>query len=198
LKIALLGGTFNPIHLGHILVAEDAVEVFSLDKVLFIPCSSPPHKAEQDLLPGHQRMVLVQLGIAGNSKFEASPVEIERGGVSYSVDTVRHARTKHPKDEIFFIVGSDNFKDIGHWNRYSELIKLCEFLVIERPGCPLKLPPPSVPLDQVSFLRYRVFEGPTMSVSASEVRRLLREGKNVSHLVPPGVCEHIRTHRLYL
>lgn len=197
MKIAILGGTFNPLHLGHMLIAEDAMDAVNLDKVIFIPCSIPPHKSESDLLPGHHRMAMVQLGIAGDSRFEALSIEIDRGGPSYSVDTLRHVRQEYPHDQIFFIVGSDNFQDIGHWNRFSELVKLCEFLVIERPGCPLKLPPPSVPADQLASLKYTVFEGPTISISSSEVRRRFHEGKNVSHLIPSPVYDYARTHHLY-
>ena len=169
-----------------------------LDKFFFIPCSIHPLKARNELLEGRHRRTMIELAIQDCPHFEICGIEMEREGPSYTVDTVRHVRSQHPKDQIYLIVGSDNFQEIGHWNRFSELIPLCEFLVMERPGYPLKVPPPSVPIHQLPLLRYTVFQGPTIPVSSSDVRRFIREGKNVSHLVPKPVYDYIQTHRLYL
>lgn len=198
MKIALFGGTFNPIHLGHILIAENALKSVMLDKVFLIPCSIHPLKAQNELLEGRHRQTMIELAIKDRPHFEICGIEMEREGPSYTVDTVRHVRSQHPKDQIYLIIGSDNFQEIGHWNRFLELISLCEFLVIERPGYPLKVPPPSVPTHQLPLLRYTVFRGPTISVSSSDVRRFIREGKNVSHLVPKPVYDYIQIHHLYL
>ena len=173
MKIAILGGTFNPVHLGHVMIAENAASSRQLDKVLFIPCASPPHKGSDELFSGEHRLAMLHLAICSDPRFEVSPIEIERGGVSYSVDTVTQMRASHPGDRVFLIVGSDNFPDIGKWRRFDELAALCEFLVIERPGCPLRDP-------EIPSLRYSVFKGPTMAAASSDIRRMIREGKNVS------------------
>ncbi len=190
MKIAILGGTFNPVHLGHVMIAENAVSSHHLDKVWLIPCASPPHKGCSELLPGEHRLAMLRLAIHGNPRFGVSDIEIERGGVSYSVDTVSQMRASHPGDRIFLIVGSDNLPDIGKWRRFDELASLCEFLVIERPGCPLREP-------KIPSLRYSVFKGPTMEAASSDIRRMIREGKNVSPWLSPSVYDYIRTHHLY-
>jgi len=140
---------------------------------------------------------MVKLAIQDQPKWGVLTVEFERGGISYTVDTLRQAHLQYPNDQIYFIVGSDNFRDIGQWNRFDKLVHLCEFLVIERPGCPLTLPPPTIPAPLLGALRYRLLKGPTLPVSSSEVRQLLREEKNASHLLPPPVYDYIRKHTLY-
>jgi len=197
LKVAVLGGTFNPIHRGHLLIARTAADSLALDRVLFVPCSAPPHKDDGELLDGKHRLELVRLAIRGDPRFEVSRVELDREGPSYSVDTLRQLHRERPGDQFFFIVGSDNFHDVGHWKEFAELAGLCEFLVIERPGCVLRLPPPSVPANRLHLLRYQVLRGPTLDVSSSEVRGLLHQRGDVSHWVPPEVCRHIRSRRLY-
>jgi len=140
---------------------------------------------------------MVQLAIQNDSRFETLDFEIKRGGISYSIDTVEHVRERYSHAQIFLMVGSDNFRDIGHWKRFPELCKLCDFLVIQRPGCQISLPPPSVPHEILPHLRYIIFDGPTMNVSSSEIRHLISEGKNVSHFLVPPVYDYIKTHRLY-
>ncbi len=196
-KIGLFGGTFNPIHRGHLLVAENAISAAGMDRVLFVPSCIPPHKRESDLPSGGERLEMVRLAIDGNPRMEALPIELERGGVSYSIDTVRCLRLQHPVDDVFFVLGSDNFADIGRWHHFKELAGMCQFLVIERPGCALPLPPPSVAPDQAARLKYTVFNGPTLDASSSEIRQLLRAGRRVSHLLPPSVEHYIRIHKLY-
>jgi nicotinate-nucleotide adenylyltransferase len=180
-----------------LMIAENAVKEVQLDKVLFIPCSSPPHKEAPDLVTAEHRVEMVKRSIKENPKFELCDFEVKKGGRSYTVDTVTHLRKTFPKDQIFVIVGSDIFRDVGEWKSFESLVGLCEFLVIERPGASLELPPPSVSRDQLNLLKYVVFKGPTVSVSSSEVREMLRKGKNVSHLVPPPAYDYIRAHHLY-
>lgn len=150
----------------------------------------PPHKDGGELISSEHRLSMLQLAVRGNPRFEVSALEIERGGVSYSVDTVTQLRARHPGDHFFLIVGSDNFHAIGEWKSFDELARLCEILVIERPGCPLrevKLP----------SLRYRIVQGTTMEAASSDIRRMIREGKNVSQWLSPSVYDYIRAHHLY-
>lgn len=198
MKIALLGGTFNPIHQGHVLIARGAIRAFDLDRVYFVPCFIPPHKAEAGLASVHHRAEMVRLAIIDEPKCEVHMAEIRRGGPSYTVETLRALRAEHPQDSLHFIVGSDIFEDVGNWQSFAELAGICEFLVIERPGCPLNLPPPSVAKADLPLLRYSSFQAPTADISSSEVRRSISEGKNVSQLLPGRVYEYIQAHQLYL
>ncbi len=145
LNIAIFGGAFNPPHQGHLLVARNALRVASLDRVLFVPSAVPPHKDDGSLAAGPDRLEMVRLAIDGDPQMEVRPIEIERGGISYSVDTALQVQRERPADRLFFIMGSDNFRDVGNWHRAGELMDLCEFLVVERPGCPVVFPPPSLP-----------------------------------------------------
>lgn len=197
MKIAILGGTFNPVHTGHLRVAENALASAGLDRVILVPCGTPPHKNAGELAGGSHRLAMLRLAIAGNPRLETSDCEIVRGGVSYSVDTVAELRRRSPDDRFSLIVGSDNFHEIGTWRRFGELVTLCDFLVIERPGCPLRLPPASVPAAQLPLLRFEVFQGPTVEIASSGIRDRIREGKNVSPWLAPSVYDYIRQHHLY-
>jgi nicotinate-nucleotide adenylyltransferase len=198
LKIAIFGSAFNPIHSGHLLIAQNALKTFSLDKILFTPCALPPHKPSADFVPNEHRLEMIRLAIRDEPKFELLTYELEKGGISYSIDTVKHVCSKFRDAEVFFLIGSDNFETIGTWYEFSKLIGLCEFLVIERPGRRLFEPPPSVSPQLLSQFKYRVFTGPTQEVSSSEIRTKLREGKNVSQLLPGPVYEYLRKTKLYL
>jgi nicotinate-nucleotide adenylyltransferase len=197
LKIALFGSSFNPPHRGHLLIAENALKSFSLDQILFIPCALPPHKTFVPLVSDEDRLEMIRLAISKQPKFVLSTIEIKRGGTSYSIDTIREVKSCFKDAEIFFIIGSDNFETIGNWYQFTELIQLCEFLVIERPGKPLIIPPPTVPKALLSKFKYRIFEGPTQEVSSSEIRENLLKGKNVSHLLPGPVYEYVQKAHLY-
>lgn len=197
MNIAILGSAFNPIHRGHVLIAQNARRELKLDKVLFVPCARPPHKPALEMVSDEDRLNMIRMAIEGEPCFEVSTVEMARGGVSYSIDTVREIIKSNPGSNISFIIGSDNFETIGQWYQFPELIALCEFLVIERPGKPLVIPPPTVPPGLLPSFRYRIFHGPTEEISSSQVRTLLRDGKNVSHLLPSSVYEYVLKKNLY-
>jgi nicotinate-nucleotide adenylyltransferase len=197
LKIAIFGSAFNPVHSGHLLIAHNAAKSLQLDKVLFVPCALPPHKPADELVSDEHRIEMIRLAIAGEPKFELLTYELDRGGISYSIETVRHVRSLFPDSEIFFIIGSDNFETIGSWREFPKIIELCEFLVIERPGKPLVVPPPTVSVELLPKFKYRIFTGPTQKVSSSEIRELVRAGKNVSHLLVRPVYEYVHKNQLY-
>ncbi len=140
---------------------------------------------------------MVRAAIAEEKKFQVLDIEIKRGGISYSIDTLHELRKARAHDQIFFILGSDNFQNIETWRGFSELIQLCEFLVIERPGYPLKIPPYPVTHKTPASLRYHLMNGPTIEAASSDIRRLLREGQKVDHLLPDPVDQYIQTNRLY-
>lgn len=197
MKLAVFGGTFNPIHKGHLLVAENACKTALLDRVLFMPCARPPHKDRFDLVSDEHRLHMIREAVAGRKGFEASDLEVKRGGISYTVDTLREVRRFHPTATLFFIVGSDNFQTLNDWRDFSEILELCVFLVVERPGCPIDHAFSALSTAWGSRLRYFVCPGSTVEISSSEIRRLLREGKNVSQFLSSAVYDYIRVHRLY-
>ena len=134
MKIGILGGSFNPIHLGHLIIAQDALEAFGLDRILFMPCASPPHKADAEMVSTEHRLEMVEAAIADHAPFDVSAVEIERGGVSYSIDTVRQLQADDPNPEWNLIIGGDSLAEFHLWRDVEELLQLCAVLTIVRPG----------------------------------------------------------------
>jgi len=134
-KIGLFGGTFNPIHLGHLRPAEEIGDIFDLDRVIFIPASYPPHKTKDGIIPAPQRLEMVRLAIADNPRFSLSEVELERKGKSYSIETIEFFRRKFgPETHLYFILGLDAFLEINTWKEYAALFGLCHIVVMTRPG----------------------------------------------------------------
>jgi nicotinate-nucleotide adenylyltransferase len=217
-RIGLFGGTFDPIHLGHLAVARAAKRRFQLDLVYFIPVGHPPHKPASDLLPFEHRFGMVALACAGYPDFVASLAESGRNGdgprVCYSVDTVRLFREEfnRPGDHLYFILGADSFLDLRAWKDYDTLLDLCDFIVASRPGFrtdalrqvipPPLLAPPSAAASQpraIALLHSTVFllDSVESRVSATEVRRRLEHGRSIHGLVPPRVEEYIIKQALY-
>ena len=212
MRIGLMGGTFNPVHLAHLRIAEEAREACALDRVLFIPAADPPHKPLAGEVPFEQRCRMVSLAIAGNSGFQLSDIEGQRAGKSYSIDTISRFHAEHPGDGLFFIIGSDSFLEIGLWHRYAEIFRTCSLIVIERPGYPVPDPPAALPAgiraeftyaagsrllthqagEQVHFL-----SGCLLDISSSEIRHLAAAGRSITYLVPPHVEAYIKEQRIY-
>jgi nicotinate-nucleotide adenylyltransferase len=191
MRIGVFGGTFNPPHLGHLIVAESARESLNLDKVLFIPCASPPHKSSRSLADADCRLEMVKLAISGNTCFEASDIEIERGGKSYTVDTLRALTALYPRAELFLLIGIDNLLELHTWKEPEEIFGLCDVVAINRPG----FDPANVRKDylrRVTFLRY-----PSIDISSSEIRRKAKMGKSIKYLVPSAVESYILKHGAY-
>jgi nicotinate-nucleotide adenylyltransferase len=213
MKIGLFGGTFDPIHWGHLRSAEEVSETFGLDRVYFIPAAVPPHKRGQTTTPVRDRLQMVRLAVAKNPRFHVSTVEISRAGVSYSIDTIRDfAAKKQPGDSLYFIIGLDAFREIGTWKDFAELFPLCHFIVTSRPGSkdndPLKGTGVAVKkLFCYDFKRKnyrhgsgtRVFfdELTDIAISASEIRALVKAGKSIRYLVPAEVERYIKRRGLY-
>jgi nicotinate-nucleotide adenylyltransferase len=219
MKIGLFGGTFNPIHRCHVTVAQQTRELLSLDRILFIPSADPPHKPPGTLAPAHHRAHMVRLAIAEEPAFLLSEVELKRAGRSYSIDTVKELRTEYgPGTALFFIVGLDAFVEFPTWHRASDLLTLCHFVVISRPGGAFTrlaglhpLPPiDSTALSALDAGRLDRFVAPLPSghsltllhlppcdASASDIRQRLRRGLSVATLLPPQIESYIIRFRLY-
>ena len=189
-RIGLFGGSFDPVHFGHLLVAQAACEELGLARLFFIPAAQSPFKPESKPAPAWERVRLLRLALAGQTRYEVDDQEIARGGISYSVNTVSDYRRRFPQTEIFFLIGADHIAQLPKWRAAEELARLVEFVVIPRPGEPAAtLPPP---------FRLRTLDGFPLKVSSSQIRARVKAGLPVQGLVPSTVAEAIRNSRLYL
>jgi nicotinate-nucleotide adenylyltransferase len=189
-RIGLFGGSFNPVHLGHLLVAQAACEEGQLARLFFIPAAQSPFKPDGPLAPAAERLRLLRLALAGRSRYAVDDQEIVRGGISYTIDTVREYRRRFPDGQLSYLIGADHIQQLSKWREAGELAKLVEFLIIPRPGLALApLPEP---------FRGQSLQGFPLAVSSSQIRERVRTGLPVDLLVPPAVAEAIRNNRLYL
>lgn len=193
LKLGIFGGTFNPIHHGHLLVAQDALEAFSLSRVLFIPCASPPHKVADCLVSARHRLAMIRLAIRGNPHFACSDLEIRRGGVSYTMDTVRALRRLHPAAELYLLIGSDSLGEFHQWRQAADLVRHCTLIAAWRPGGAAGRFP-RLRLRGAKVLRLTAH---SFAVSSSEIRQRVRAGRSIRYLVPDAVAAYLVRHRLY-
>jgi nicotinate-nucleotide adenylyltransferase len=187
-----MGGTFNPIHYGHLVVAAEAGDQFKLDKIVFIPSGTPPHKDNPDIAPARARYEMTCLATRSNPLFSVSSLEIERGEKSYSVDTMRKLLAIYGREsEVYFIVGADAMVEIESWKDVDELLKLCEFIVASRPGFSLKEIRPAV------MKRSHIMKIPEIGISATDIRTRIKDERSIKYLVSLEVEEYIRRHNLY-
>jgi nicotinate-nucleotide adenylyltransferase len=189
-KIGLFGGSFNPVQLGHLLVAQAALEELGLSRLYFIPAAQSPFKSGDGLAPANLRLQMLRLALAGNTDCEIDDQEIRRGGVSYTIDTVRDYKKRFPAAKLYWLIGADHVPTLPKWREAEELAQLAEFIVIPRPG-DVSNPLPS-PFSGQSL------RGFPLGVSASQIRSRVKAGLSIDLLVGPAVAEAIRNNRLYL
>ncbi len=188
-RIGLFGGTFNPVHLGHTMVARSAVDELALDRLFIIPAARSPFKPEDEPAPAADRLEWLRLAFAEEPRCEIDAQEIEREGVSYSIDTVREVAERFPEAELFYLIGADHVPTLPEWREAEALAALATFVVIPRPGeTENQFPEP---------FRGRVLRGQPVEISASDIRARLREGKSIEQLVPPGVAAALKTGHIY-
>lgn len=198
MNVGVLGGTFNPIHFGHLRAAEEVREALRIDRVIFIPAKVPPHKGASGLAPPEVRLELVLKAVAGNPGFEVSDLELRRAGPSYSVDTLSQLRRQLSSgDRLWFLLGADAFREIHTWHRYPELFGLADIAVMRRPPYDSALvPPPEIASDFVPHpMGFRHASGrevtfvpiTLLDISSTRIRRALAEGRSVRYLVPEAV-----------
>lgn len=191
-RTGLFGGTFNPIHVGHLRVAEEARRHFGLREVVFLPTGVPPHRTVDEGVPAEARYEMVRLAVAGHRHLSVSRIEVDRPGPCYTVDTIQAMKELHPEG-VAYIVGADIFSRIETWHDWPRLLASCPFIVAPRPGIsPATFRGPPFDRAEVHLLPM-----PLIAVSSSEVRRRYREGLPVEGLVPPAVDAWIRSHGLY-
>lgn len=193
-KLALFGGSFNPVHLAHLIIAERAADALAVDRLLFMPCSVPALKSDDQMVAGEHRLAMVRLATAGNPRFRASDLELRRGGRSYTVETLTELKQKHGLDRtgLFLVIGGDNLADLLSWREPEEINRLCRIVVADRPGVSYSGRIPAYVDDII------VVDTPLMNLSSTDIRRRLREGKSIRYLVPPAVERYIVRHQLYL
>jgi nicotinate-nucleotide adenylyltransferase len=200
MNIGVLGGTFDPIHIGHIKVAEEAIARLDLPRILFMPAGQPWLKLNNAnaVSPVQHRLEMVRLAISGNPRFKLSTMEIERTGPTYSVDTVAQLRSQlGAGDEIFFILGWDNLMQLPKWHQPQRLIELCRLVAVPRVDFPLPdLPALGKELPGISE-RVILFDKPRIDINASEIRKRAAQGKSISEFVPKAVESYIKEHGLY-
>lgn len=188
MKVGILGGTFNPIHIGHLILAEEAHFKLKLDKLVFVPSFMPPHKSSSEVISAKDRLEMVRLAVADNPAFEVSTFEIDSKKRSYSIDTLKEFRGIYGEDaQLCFITGSDSLKDLFSWKNINDIFKISKFIVANRPGYPIKDVPKEV--DTVVIT--------PIEVSSEDIRKRLTEGRSIRYLVPEKVRKYILDHKLY-
>lgn len=198
MRLGILGGTFDPIHIGHLIIAEEARLRLALDKVLFIPTGQPYLRASQPAASGHHRLAMVRLAIQDNPTFEASSVELERSGPTYTVDTLRELRKQRgPEAQFFLIIGQDSLHELRRWRNPEELAAMCTLVIAPRPGVapmPEDTARAAVP---GATARVEVLTSPLVGISGTELRRRAAAGASLRYWAPSAVEEYIRANRLY-
>jgi nicotinate-nucleotide adenylyltransferase len=213
-KVGLFGGTFDPIHLGHLRAAEEIREILGLEKIYFVPASVPPHKTTPGMASPHDRLKMLELAVNDNNFFSISDVEIKRGGKSYTIDTLRYFSEMFPLFNLYLIAGSDLFSEIDSWKDYKEIFRASNFVVIERPGLSFELPG-TLPLEiKNDFRYYKEYSNLTLyinknsrilslvkidglEISSTKIRELVKKFKSIKYLVPSSVETYILEHRIY-
>jgi nicotinate-nucleotide adenylyltransferase len=185
-----MGGTFDPIHHGHLVAASEVQARFGLDEVVFVPTGRPWQKDDSDVSPAEHRYLMTVIATASNPRFTVSRVDVDRTGATYTIDTLRELRAAHPDDELFFITGADALEQILTWKDVDELWDLAHFVGVTRPGH--ELSDKGLPTDRITLM-----EVPAMAISSTDCRARVEGGQPVWYLVPDGVVQYINKYRLY-
>lgn len=198
-SIAIMGGTFNPIHYGHLMTAESVRKEFNIEKVIFIPSGNPPHKEKKDVLDIEFRYTMTELATLCNDKFEVSAIEAMKEGISYTVDTIEEIKKYYSNDtKIYFIIGADTVEKILTWKNATKLLNMCEFIAVTRPGYNKKNM-----LEHIAYInkKYKVnilfLQIPKLAISSTDIRQRIQNNKSISYLLPITVEKYIYKHGLY-
>ena len=198
MSIGLMGGTFNPIHIAHLIIAEWIKDEWNLEKIVFIPAGNPPHKSRNDLLKSDIRYNLVEIAISSNNLFEISDFEIIKKETSYTIDTISYFRNKEPDKKLFFIIGADTLFQLEKWRGFKDLAKMVEFITYSRWGYnKLQIENRIQKLNHNFGFRIYYSNGPEIQISSSNIRDRLKEGLSIKYMVPELVIEEIQKKGLY-
>ena len=201
-KIGIMGGTFNPVHHGHLVTAQEALDQFGLDEVIFIPTGDPPHKIEDLLAHAEDRYLMTVIATSSNSSFFVYRIEIDRKGKSYTIDTVKELRKLFGSgSELYFITGADAILEILTWKNTREIVTLAKFIAATRPGYDLskikELKTTLFDSEDEADRRIFIMEIPALAISSTDIRQRIKIGRPVNYLVPEGVNNYILKHGLY-
>ena len=196
----MFGGSFDPVHMGHLTIAQDAVEQLELDRLIFVPAAVPPHKQGRTLAEGRHRLAMLELATEANLSFEVSDMELRRSGLSFTVDTMTQVQADHPGAELFFIVGLDSLTILHSWRNVDHLLEMCTVVPFARGGEDPARVAGQIQLsgDWKTKLLERMIRIHEIEISASEIRMRLAEGLSIRYLVPPEVEMYIAEHGLYV
>lgn len=192
MNIGILGGSFDPVHFGHLGIAEDARHGFGLDRVLLVPAAQAPLKPGSVQASAEHRLAMLRLAAEENPTLIICDLELRRGGTSYTIDTVRQLRVQYPEDRLFWIIGEDQLPRLPQWSQVLDLVHLVEFICLGRPGVPVQPPPP------LPGLRVHRCPGKLRELSSTDIRRRIREGLALDGLMPHKAIAYLKENRLYL
>lgn len=184
-RVGILGGTFDPPHLGHLIIAEEVYQNLNLDEIWFIPSNQPPHKANANA-DNQDRLEMVKAAVAGNDHFSINDIELRRNGKSYTHETISQLKQRHPDISFYFIIGGDMVEYLPKWHAIDKLVELVQFVGVKRSGYPLISP---YPIKEVEI--------PVIEISSTMIRERLGQGQEIKYLAPDAVIEYIKEHRLY-
>lgn len=200
MRLGIFGGTFDPVHYGHLLLAESCREQCRLDQVRFLPAAVPPHKQDRVLTPAPQRIEMLQLALAGHEQFVIDRFEIDRGGVNYTVDTLRHFHTAQPEATLFLLMGADMLLDLPNWRQADQVCELATVVAVRRPGAA----EPDwrglaglVGPERLAWFAEHQVAMPEIGISSTEIRERVKAGRSIRYMTPRAVEIYIETHRLY-
>lgn len=198
-SLAIMGGTFDPIHYGHLVVAEQVRHSFGCDKIIFVPAAIPPHKTDNIITEAADRLALTKLAVASNPRFEVSTIEIERPGPSYTIDTVQDIKKRYQPENLYFITGADAVLEILSWKDVDKLLSACKFIAATRPGYDLSnLHQKLRTLPKKHLKNIISFYVPSLAISSTDIRKRIRCGEPIKYLLPEAVERYIYDHLLYL
>jgi nicotinate-nucleotide adenylyltransferase len=200
MRVGIFGGSFNPVHYGHLLLAECCREACRLDEVWLVPAAIPPHKQGWELAPAKARLEMLELALAGNEQLRPSSVELDRGGVSYTVETLAQIHAQQPDDELFLLMGADSLGDLATWREPQRICELALPIVVRRAGSPppeLDLLAAFVGLDRLAEVARWQVEMPIIELSSTDLRTRAATGKSLRYRTPRAVEKYIETHGLY-
>ena len=197
-RIGIMGGTFDPIDVGHLMTAEAVRDEFGLDKVLFIPAAVPPHKLDQQVTDARHRYLMTVLATTSNPHFDVSSIEMDRPGPSYTIDTIYELRRQYGENtDLFFITGADAIAEIPTWDRIEELLGLCQFIAATRPGFLPNVDNIKEYFGELGSARIHRLETPELEISSTNIRDRLKRGFSIKYIVPPAVEDYIYKEGLY-
>jgi nicotinate-nucleotide adenylyltransferase len=199
MRIGIFGGSFDPVHYGHLLLAESCREQCRLDQVWFLPTATPPHKQQKAASDPKARLEMLELAIGGQPSFSINRYEIDRGGVNYTAETLQQIRGEHPDDEFFFLLGADSLRDLPTWKEPGRIAEQCTIVSVRRPGAEVdfELLRGAIAESRLQVMRDHVVDMPLIGLSSSRIRSLVNEGRSIRYQTPRAVEKYIETQGLY-